>query len=102
MKFRIIKIITLLAFLASAVFAQNPARWSLSTEPASGAIKTGNPVSAKLKAEIENGWHLYALDQPKGGPIPTTIKIFEGSPFQLVGDVSAPNPTRSSDQNFVV
>src|ERR1044071_6064536 len=102
MKFRSIKILALVSFLASAAFAQNPSKWSLSTEPSSGAVKNGSHVAAELKAEIEDGWHLYALDQPKGGPIPTTIKIFEGSPFTIVGDISAPVPTKKSDANFVV
>ena len=37
--------------------------------------------TSTLRADIDAGWHLYALDQPQGGPIPTTIKITEGRPF---------------------
>jgi thiol:disulfide interchange protein DsbD len=81
---------------------QSQARWSFTTRAPDERIKTGTSVEFQLKAEIEEGWHLYALDQPEGGPIPTTIKTAENSPFRLLGDVSAPKPTVKPDQNFLV
>jgi thiol:disulfide interchange protein len=102
MRFRSIQIIALLIVSATGVVAQNPAKWSLLTEPAVGQIKSGSAADAKLRAGIDEGWHLYALDQPKGGPIPTTIKISDGSPFRLTGNISAPKPITKADQNFVI
>jgi thiol:disulfide interchange protein len=81
--------------------AQNPTTWSLeSTE-----YKEGSPVTRatiRLHAAVEPGWHLYGLDQPPGGPIPTSIKVSEGSPFRIVGEIKAPKPQVKADPNFVV
>ena len=53
--------------------------------------------------EIEPGWHLYALDQPAGGPIPTTIKIGRGESVRATLAISdSPMPTVKPDPNFVV
>ena len=59
-------------------------------------------IKAVLKADIDPGWHLYALDQPKGGPIATTIKIAEGTPFEITGNIESPKPEVKPDPNFIV
>ncbi len=40
-----------------------------------------------LKAVIEEKSHIYAMDIPEGGPIPTTVFIEESDDFALVGEV---------------
>lgn len=92
----------LLAFLVVPGFGQNPSKWSLSSDSSAKTVRTGEAFSAELKAEIEGGWHLYALEQPDGGPIPTTIKVTEGKPFEIAGAIVAPKPIVRSDQNFLV
>src|SRR4051812_34900245 len=82
------------------LFAQEPAKWTLSIEPATGELKTGERSTGKLKADIDAGWHLYALEQPAGGPIATTIKISEGSPFALNGKIESPKATVRVDPLF--
>ena len=71
------RLLILLIFLPTFLFAQNPAKWSLDLGGKSGPVKQGESLKAVLQAEIESGWHLYATDQPEGGPIPTTIKATE-------------------------
>lgn len=69
-----IRILTIIAALlaAQSVNAQklDPVQWTLAATTAS--TRPGDPVSLKLTARIEQGWHLYSLTTPKGGPIPTT------------------------------
>src|SRR5262249_24075810 len=96
------KTLAVIGLFVVTTFAQEPAHWSLSSESTGKAVKSGESISAQLKAQIDEGWHLYALDQPTGGPIPTTIKIADGSPFSITGDITAPKPTVRADQNFVV
>jgi len=60
----------------------------------------GAKVKVLLKAEIESGWHLYALEQPEGGPIATTIKITDGKPFKIDGKVDSPKPIVREDPLF--
>jgi thiol:disulfide interchange protein DsbD len=95
------KTFALIAIFVAAALAQEPSHWGLSSAASGKSIKTGESISVQLKAQIDDGWHLYALDQPSGGPIPTTIKITDGSPFSITGQISAPKPTIGKDQNFV-
>lgn len=87
-------------FLLSAVTmeAQNPVTWSV-TNPPKNTLKPGERITLHLEASIEKGWHLYALDQPDGGPISTEIGLAEGSPFDL-GAVKESKPVEIFDPNF--
>src|SRR5205085_10335735 len=107
MRFSVVKIYTfsflLLAFLfADAAFAQNPTKWSLESDAKGKTLKSNEKFKALLKAEIDEGWHLYALEQPDGGPTATTIKIPENFPFKIDGKITTPPPITRLDQNFIV
>jgi thiol:disulfide interchange protein len=54
-----------------------------------------------IKAEIEEGWHLYAQEVPEDGPIATTIYI-KGSDetFQSLGKPSEPKGHTEYDKTF--
>ena len=102
MKSVYLKLFLLFVLLPVAAIAQNPAKWSLESNAKGKSFKSGETFKAFLKAEVEEGWHLYALDQPKGGPIATTIKVAEGVPFEIVGEIESPKPIIQPDPNFVV
>lgn len=90
----------LVLIFSGFVYGQNPTKWSLDSDAKGKALKTGENFSAKLKAEIEGDWHLYAMDQPKGGPVATTIKT--ESPFTINGEIKAPAPITEFDPNFKI
>jgi thiol:disulfide interchange protein DsbD len=102
MPLRIPKIIFLLLALSVGVFAQIPAKWGLDSEAKGKLLTKDQAFKAVLKADIDPGWHLYALDQPKGGPIATTIKIPGGAPFEITGNIESPKPEVKPDPNFMV
>ena len=87
-------------FLATVGFAQNPAKWTLISDANDKTLKPGDAFKANLTAEIESGWHLYALEQPPGGPIATTIRITEGIPFEISGQIASPRPIEKVDPLF--
>lgn len=67
----------------------------------SAAVRPGATLHIELSAEIEPGWHLYALSQPKGGPRPLVVAIPAGRPFTVnARDIMAPLPTVAADPNF--
>ena len=80
--------------------AQNPVKWSLTSDSKAAQLKSGDRIKASLKAEIESGWHLYALEQPEGGPVATTIKTTEGKPFAIDGKIESPKPIVRVDPLF--
>ncbi|MGC2237729.1 MAG: cytochrome c biogenesis protein CcdA [Pyrinomonadaceae bacterium] len=97
-----LKIFVFIIFLPVLAFAQNPTKWSLESEAKGKTLKAGEKFKAALKAEIEEGWHLYALEQPEGGPVATTIKIPENSTFKIEGKLASSLYISKSDPNFVV
>ena len=59
-----------------------------------------NAPSAKLSATIMDGWHVYALSQPDGGPTRLKISIPSGSPSMLAGPIAETKVVRHFDPNF--
>ncbi len=87
-------------FLPASSFAQNPVSWSLESGAKGKTLKADEKINAKLKANIEGDWHLYAVEQPEGGPFPTKITIAENSPFAIDGKPASPAPITKLDPNF--
>ena len=85
--------------LAADARAQEPIHWSLAVT-SKGPVLPGKPFEAALSARIDQGWHLYALEEPTGGPSPTVITLPPSKLFVLAGEVSAPPGTRLFDTNF--
>ncbi|MCC6243632.1 MAG: thioredoxin family protein [Gemmatimonadaceae bacterium] len=85
--------------LARAAHAQeHPIVWSLVNPPTTAT--QGVPLTVTLRATIPPGWHLYAITQPPGGPVPMAITTPRGSAFTLSGAVRAPEPEIAPDPNF--
>ncbi|MGI8641180.1 MAG: cytochrome c biogenesis protein CcdA [Pyrinomonadaceae bacterium] len=81
-------------------FAQNPVSWSLESDTKGKTLKANEKIEAKLRANIEGNWHLYAVEQPEGGPFPTKITIAENLPFKIDGKTTSPEPIAKLDPNF--
>jgi thiol:disulfide interchange protein DsbD len=77
---------------------QNPVAWSLG--PAPKEIGAGQQFELQLAARIEEGWHLYSISQPPGGPIQTRITVPPGQRFSLAGAPVGPQPKQEFDPNF--
>lgn len=102
MKFSILKALVLCFLLSAAVFAQDPTVWTIDSDAKGRTLSAGNEFSVVLRSAIEPGWHLYALDQPDGGPIKTTIKVTPDDPFEIGGEIVSPDPFVEPDPNFIV
>lgn len=97
-------IVALAAALAacptSGVGAQTPVHWS-ATAPSGSVVAIGGTTNVKLQASIADGWHIYAIDQGPGGPVPTRITLAPGQPFTLASAVRAISTPRTElDQSF--
>jgi thiol:disulfide interchange protein DsbD len=89
-------------FLPAIISAQNPVSWSLESDAKGKTLKQNETFKAKLAATIEGEWHLYAVEQPEGGPNPTRITIGENLPFQLDGKSTSPAPITKFDETFKI
>jgi thiol:disulfide interchange protein len=96
------KLILLIAAFAVSVCAQTPAKWSLASVDSGKDLASNETLKASITAAIDPGWHLYALEQAEGGPVPTTIKITEGVAFTVSGAIRSPKAIVKPDTNFIV
>lgn len=88
--------------LASQDTTLNPVKWSLKLDPAAKTYKKGEPFTAQVTAQIEEGWHLYSLEEIPNGPRPTRITLAEDQGFTLAGEIEQPVPITKFDENFGV
>ncbi|WP_158942257.1 protein-disulfide reductase DsbD domain-containing protein [Granulicella sp. S190] len=63
--------------------AKPPVRWQIKNPPAK-ALKPGAKFNLALNGQIDAGWHLYALEEPTGGPVATVIGLTEGDSADLL------------------
>ncbi|MBE0677127.1 MAG: thioredoxin family protein [Bacteroidales bacterium] len=94
------KTLTGLLLLLSAVTLKSqvlePVTWSFRREKTGG-----NTFALVMTAELEKGWHLYAMDIEPGGPIPTSFTFEESSGYKTVGKpVSVTKPVVKFDNSF--
>ncbi len=86
--------------LITGVFAQaqilEPIQWSFSSKKISE-----KQVELIFTATIDNNWHLYSLDVPPGGPLPTVFTIEPSDYYSLSESMKeSPEPEESYDEIF--
>ena len=84
------------SLVASSALAAppTPAHWAVQGPKSPAA--PGATFTLTLTAHIDPGWHIYALEEPDGGPIATQIGLAEGDPLTLL-DVAEPEPRMVPD-----
>lgn len=97
MKKATILLFTLLLTSVAGAFAQieTPVTWSYAAKKVS---KTEAIVY--LKATIDNGWHIYSLNQKAGGPVKTTVTFEPSKDYTKVGVTTEPKPIVKYEKVF--
>jgi thiol:disulfide interchange protein DsbD len=78
---------------------EDPVQWTLSPVNGVSRVAPGSERYLQLKANIQQGWHLYSPTTPPGGPIPTRIRV---APNPNISEYKLyrPQPVRKLDPNF--
>jgi DsbC/DsbD-like thiol-disulfide interchange protein len=97
-----IPVVVVLLIVTVRANAQPPStavRWTAT--PTGATAPAGGTAQIKVTADLERGWHLYAMTQPKGGPTGLSIKT-SGNPRFVVeaAKIVAPPPKSEVDENF--
>ncbi len=72
-----------------------PVKWDIKTE------KSGEKIDIYFTAHIDKGFHLYSLDVPEDGPLPTEFIFEDPKGFKPVGDpVEITTPIEEFDDVF--
>ena len=69
--------------LAAGAAPKSPIHWHVKAAP-NKPVKAGAKFNVTITGEPEPGWHLYALEEPEGGPIATEVSLTEGDPADLL------------------
>ncbi|MEP7269923.1 MAG: protein-disulfide reductase DsbD N-terminal domain-containing protein [Acidobacteriota bacterium] len=93
-------IVTAIAIAGGAQEQLDPIHWSIQLEAQQGPVKPGDKLTVQVTAKMDEGWHLYSLDQEPGGPIPTRIRLPEDQLFKLSDTIDSPAPRVEMDPNF--
>jgi DsbC/DsbD-like thiol-disulfide interchange protein len=76
-----------------------PVQWTGSA-PSKPAVEPGKKIVIDLSAEIREGWHVYGLEQPQGGPTPLRVTLDENGIALPAGAASGSEPIKKHDQSF--
>jgi cytochrome c biogenesis DsbD-like protein len=90
----------LLAFLVYAEAQPSPVKWAIKADTAVQNLKAGEKLTVEVIADISEGWHIYSLTQPEGGPKATRMTMPSGQQFKLSGTIEAPKPRVKFEESF--
>ena len=77
-----------------------PVKWRVVGGSAPREIVSGRTLPLAVQADIAKGWHIYALTQKPGGPIPLQFQLVGAADVLVRGVIRAPKPERAFDKNF--
>jgi hypothetical protein len=80
--------------LSSVVSPIGPSVWSIESD----CQRVEVWFTARIKVEIEKGYHLYSTSQPAGGPLPT--RVTAGTGISVIRVRAWPKPIRAFDAKF--
>lgn len=90
----------MIAALVALLLAQSPAPPAVAWTLRAPEARAGETIELTLSAVIAPGWHLYAMTQPEGGPVPTEFSVPAGQPVRFAKPVIASKPATIHDPNF--
>jgi thiol:disulfide interchange protein DsbD len=98
-------LLTVILFLGSLLFAMpvfsqelHPISWTSEVKKVDGNI-----AEIHIKAKIQDGWNLYDLNVPPGGPLPTVFTFVKSKDYQLFGKMTTtPKSTVTYDDVFTM
>jgi hypothetical protein len=85
--------------LAHADSPDEVVRWTASVRSAA-TITAGSKATLDLSGEIEEGWHVYALEQHSGGPTRLRITLDANAIATAAGPTSGTAPDKVHDAHF--
>jgi DsbC/DsbD-like thiol-disulfide interchange protein len=88
--------------LCALAFAQAPnptVQWD-ATVTAPASAKEGGTTTLELSGQIQEGWHVYALNQPAGGPTALRVTLDDNAVAEAVGLPAGSPPQKRHDPSF--
>jgi hypothetical protein len=64
------------------------------------ALKGGDATTLELSGTIKDGWHVYALTEPPGGPTALRVTVVDNQVALVAGIPSGTSPHKRHDPSF--
>jgi len=77
-----------------------PVSWTAEVADQTPSADGSVLVNVRVKATIDDGWHVYAPSQPGQGPTPLSVKVDSSSLIALSSSIAVPIPQKAMDPNF--
>ena len=84
---------------AGAADVPDAVHWSASVKSAT-SIARGGTATIELSGEVQDGWHVYALEQHSGGPTALRITLDTNTVVTAAGPTSGTAPEKVQDTHF--
>ncbi len=92
-------IIVIALFVLFSVAAQgqifNPVKWSYAAKKISST-----EAILFLKAIVDDGWHIYSVNQKDGGPLKTSFTFEPNAGYAVAGKVTEPKPISKFEEVY--
>lgn len=94
-KFSLAIVLSVMLFAGAQAQILKPVKWQV------GAKKVSDTEAVVfMKAVMDAGWHIYALDLADGGPIKTSFAFEPSKDFTLIGKTAQPEPKSKYEAVF--
>lgn len=94
-KLSLLIVAVLTTFTGALAQVHNPVKWSVAQKK----LNSSEGV-VFIKATIQSGWHIYAQNVPKGGPIPTSFTFKPSKDYTLNGKTAEPKAKTKYEEVF--
>lgn len=74
--------------------------WSVALADGTAPVTAGSDVTIEVRGIIDEGWHVYGLQQLPGGPTPLRLTLDANDTATLAGDPSESAPQKIHDPRF--
>ncbi len=95
-KINLLFLFVIFSVISATAQMLEPVKWKSSAKMDNDSIG-----SIEIVASIDEGWHLYSMDIPEGGPKPTQISFETLDNVVLIGDITPSAPAHEFIDNTV-
>jgi len=89
--------VTILLYTTVSAQIMHPVHWSYAAKKISK-----KEAVVLIKATIDNGWHIYSVNQVDGGPQKTNFEFTPSKAFRLQDNIIEPHPVAKYEKSFAM
>jgi thiol:disulfide interchange protein DsbD len=97
---RPITVLVMILLLTNGTFAQSPKPVKVEIRLSEDRVTAGDQLILITTVTLEEGWHIYAINEKIDGPIATFIDVDGSGIIRSVGKTREPTPIKKYDSGF--